>query len=495
MELWNNIVNTAMLGTGKKIIGANELTADLTDALSIINANNSIDAEERFLQTASVALNYRQAGFLPLHKEGLHLPSAPDEDKMYCSAVAVNILKDILSEENDHLLKLWLGLCSERKQLVPPALIPVMLGIGVKQKKLQALITDCCGKRGRWLAEFNDAWNFSTAETEEELWQTGTPEQRKKGLADLRRKDPAKALEWLQQCWPQEDAAAKISFLEILSININEPDIPFLENLSGEKSKKVKDQAQLLLKQVPQSSVVQLYQKILAQSVSLKKEKTLLGLSSKMVLQVHLPPGMDETIFKTGIDKLSSTKEFTDEEYIVYQLAKYVPPDFWEQQLNSTPQDVIHLLQKDAVRKKLIPALASSVNNFRNSQWASAFMQHSEVFYADIISLLPPDKQDYYSNKFFEDHADAVIEYAVQGDNEWGIALTKNIFSHTAKNLYQYSRSFYSEHIHLIPVQAVDILEKCMPPDPAMYASWSNTSDYIIKLISLKIQIIKAFQQ
>jgi hypothetical protein len=36
-------------------------------------------------------------------------------------------------------------------------------------------------------------------------------------------------------------------------------------------------------------------------------------------------------------------------------------------------------------------------------------------------------------------------------------------------------------------------LEKCTPPEEHLRTMWSNSSNYIIKLISLKIQTLKAF--
>jgi hypothetical protein len=108
--------------------------------------------------------------------------------------------------------------------------------------------------------------------------------------------------------------------------------------------------------------------------------------------------------------------------------------------------------------------------------------------------LLPLQQQEYYSNTFFKDNEESIIRYAVQRDQEWGTELAKNIFRHTAKNRYNYNRSFYNQYIHLVPVQVVGELEKCTPQEEYQQDAWSKMSEYITKLITLKIQIIKAFQ-
>lgn len=484
-----------MIGTDKKNISADELPADLTEVAALINANINLDKEEKFLQVAAVAFNYRQAGVQPLLKATISLPVAADEEKKYCSAAAVQALKDIQSEESTPLLQLWLQQCNAKQQIIQPELLPALLALGVQEKKLQTLITSCGGKRGEWLSSFNEAWNFSKNQTAEQLWQTGTPEQRKSLLRDVRTSDPDEARNLLQQTWPQEDAGTKISFLEIFAVNINDADIPFLETLLTEKSKKVKDEAVNLLKKIPSSNIVQQYQRVLQQSVELKKEKALLGLSSKMSLQFHLPATIDDTIFKSGIDKLSNNKAFTDEEYILYQLIETVPPSFWEKHLAATPENIINHFQKDTTGKKMMPALVLAIRQFNDSHWAFLMMQHSEIFYLEILPLLPLQQQEYYSNKFFQEHPESILQYATQKKTEWSIELTKNIFRHIAKNPYQYNRSFFNQQIHLIPVEIVAELEKCTPAEEHLRTMWSNASDYIIKLITLKIQTIKAFNE
>jgi len=182
MELWNNMINTAMIGTDKKSLGSNDLPVDLVEAGATVLQNNSIDKEEKFLQLASLAFNYRQCGVLPLHKEQITLLAAPAEEKEYCNNNALQVLKDIIDSENIALLQYWLQHCNEKNKIVQPEIVPSLLAIATQQKHLQTAIASSCGKRGEWLAKFNETWAFSTNETAEELWQTGTIEQRKKGI-------------------------------------------------------------------------------------------------------------------------------------------------------------------------------------------------------------------------------------------------------------------------------------------------------------------------
>ncbi|MGB8193788.1 MAG: DUF5691 domain-containing protein [Chitinophagaceae bacterium] len=493
MQPWNDIINTALLGTDKRKPDAMQLTGQLAEAAASIQQNTT-DKEEQFLQLAAVLFNYRQCGVMPLHKEGVGIAKAAPEEKKYCSPVAMQLLKDILDADNDALFQLWLQQCAAKQFIVTPEMVPRLFNEARLQKKLQTLIASCCGKRGEWLSRLNPDWNFS-AGSDEELWQTGTPEQRRSILHQLRQSDPQKALAWLQQTWAQEDANEKTELLQLLTANIGEADVPFLESLAGEKSKKVKDTVLKLLKQVPSSTVVKQYEDVLAQSVRIKKEKSFLGMVKHTSVHFQLPAAFDESIFKTGIEKLSNNKSFSDEEYIIFQLIQSVPPRFWEAHLQSEPEGIIGMFQKDKNIKKFLLGLIIALVNFKDTRWAIAFMQHSEVFYIDILPLLPVQQQEFYSKKFIEQNPNDVIDRQLMRNDEWSTELTKLIFIHTAKNIYQYNRSFYNNHVLRFPAAIASQLEQCAPPEEHLRNSWSNMSEHIAKLISLKTQTGKAFNE
>jgi hypothetical protein len=494
MEAWNKIIHTAMMGTDKKMIGTEELSSTLAEATAVITENTTIDKEEKFLQLASLTYNYRQCAVLPLKKETITIEQAPAEEKQYCDPAAMQVLKDILFEESQSLLQLWLTACAKANRLVSPEMIPSLFAIGKQYKQLRAAIAPCTGKRGEWLCQFNHEWNFSVSQSQEELWNTGTTDQRKVVLTELRSADPAAARALLEQTWAQEDAATKVSFLEILSINVSNDDLVFLESLQNEKSKKVKEEALKLLKQIPSSALVQQYMNVLQKAVTIKTEKALLGMMSKTSLSFQVPADIDPVIFKSGIEKLSSnSKEFSDDEFIIYQLIQFVPPTFWEQQLGKSPQQIIELFEKDTTGKKMITALVLATLQFKQHQWAVFMMQYCSTFYIDLIPMLPAQQQEYYSNRSFADHADAIIRYAVEFKREWSIEMTRKILTHASNNPYHYTRSFFSQHIALIPSAIERELGLIIPAEEYQRNSWNKTKEYLAKLINLKNQITTSF--
>jgi len=158
-----------------------------------------------------------------------------------------------------------------------------------------------------------------------------------------------------------------------------------------------------------------------------------------------------------------------------------------------SPEQIIHLFQKETTGKKILPAIAHAAACLKDTKWAVALATHGAVFYADLVPLLPAQQQEAYSNKYFSENPDAIIQYATTMETAWSMDLTRNIFRHTAKNSYQYNKSFYNQNIHLIPSNVIEELSKLAPAEEYPRNTWINTSEYITKLIRMKTQTIKAF--
>jgi Family of unknown function (DUF5691) len=493
MQFWNEVLHTALLGSDKKAVDPANLHPDLGELSQRLTAAVP-DKEDRFLQLAAIALNYRQAGTTPLDKEGLTLIAAPPEEKPYCSVPAMQVLGDLLAENNPSLITFWLKLCQDNGQIVRPDLLPALLQTGAGDKSLRNGIIACIGRRGEWLSRLNPGWTFASGngESDEQLWQTGSIDQRKQVLQQLRLSNPGLALEWLQQTWPHEDAGTKLDLLQQLTIGSNDKDLPFLESLAGEKSKKVKEQVFLLLKKIPSSPLVASYWAVVHNNLSLKKESTLLGLVSKSTLRLQSPAVADKVIYESGIEKLSNKKELTDDEFLLYQLMQWVPLSFYETHWQLTTEQLIRFFEEDALGKKLFPALILSIVHFTDMARAQVMMSRSGVFYLDLIPLLPLQQQDHYSLKFFQQSPDSIIQYAVQRNEDWGMDLTVLILQHAIKNPYQYNRSFFGRIIHLLPVAAADVRLADTADNPAGN-NWNTVVEYWKKLLHLKKQTINAF--
>src|SRR3982750_4988558 len=110
-------------------------------------------------------------------------------------------------------------------------MIPVLLDASDRHK---SLALTCCGKRGEWLIRFNKNWSTIETPDMEDGWHTGSLEQRKNILITLRQQDPAKARDWIQQSWPNENANSKTDLIRTMAVNAGDDDLPWLESLLNE---------------------------------------------------------------------------------------------------------------------------------------------------------------------------------------------------------------------------------------------------------------------
>lgn len=491
MRAWEHILNTAMLGTDKPFTGEPALPVEIKTIVDGIEGLEYLDKEEKFLQKAALIYNYRQCGFVSIQKTNLPLNMADAEISPYCTDTAFNTFNNLLEEDNLALLELWLTLCSKKGQLLPPEVLPAILDKADINPSIQSLVVSCAGNRGKWLSQFKPQWRYFDFLPEEEIWQTGRPEERVKLLQSIRQNNPGRARDWLQQTWPQENAASKTELLKVLYLNSSPADLPWLEGLLAEKGQKVKDEVTALLKQIPGSSIIRQYETVLGEAVTLKKEKALLVIMNKTSIRVQLPDSVDEYIFKSGIEKMSGPKSvMTDDQYIVYQLISNVPPAFWEQQFETGPAQVVQYFEKFA--PVMLPAVALAVSRFNEKQWVPYFLGY-EKLYEGFIDLVAPQEQEKYLLKFMEKDAQNTINVALSGNSEWGLSFAQTAFNAMAGFPYVYNRAFFARHIKLIPVNILNHLKNVGPADVKLQPAWEKTRTYILELLTLKQQTLQAF--
>jgi hypothetical protein len=435
MQFWEEIINTALLGTDKRAVAAAQLPEGLAGAAERI-AVGAVDKEEQFLQLAAVAVNYRQSGVVPLQQEGVGLPTAPEEELPYCSGRAVQVLKEILEEGYDGLVEYWLKFCVRTRRVVVPDLLPVLLNKAVNHVWMQELMAEAGGKRGEWIRAFNPSWQFGGL-SDDDLWQTGTAAQRTACLRRWRVADPAKARMLMEQTWAQENANGKVELLRQLNGTVVAEDAAWLEGLLSEKSQKVKEEALGLLSQLPGSSVVEKNWEIVRAAVYLKKERALLGMVSKTSFVFDLKDPA---------------------------LLAGVPPVYWESHLSADPVTILGYFQKED--KKLLAFLAAAIGRFKDKRWAEVFIGVEEGYYPEVAALW---------------------------EGEWSIELARVVLKYTARQPYQYPATFYKEHVARIPAGVVAELEKFAPPEPHLKVMWDKLSEQIRRLAGLKEQVLKAF--
>ncbi len=495
MKFWDGIINNATLGSAKMPLRTHDLPEFITE---VIELKESTEPEEDFLLMAGLAYQYRQAGTKPLDLNLISQSLAADEELPYASSNSTNIFRTIISEDLHPLLILWLHQCELKGVLAEPELIPELLQIASRKKELRKVILTVCGKRGEWLSKLNPQWNFYAITNDiDSIWQTGKLEDRKELLRELRVVNPSKSIELLQSTWDSEGANEKAAFLEILRTNLTAIDLAWLETLK-EKGQKVNSIIQDLLKSIPSSAIVQQYWNTVKDAITIKTGKALLGMINKTVIDINENLSVPDSVFKTGIEKLSSNKQVSDNQHILSQLISSVPPSNWNEHFKENNQKIIELFQKDKKSAQYLPALVLGALKFNDVEWMKDLLEHSDKELIDssvglLIRALPESVRDTYSLKYIKQKPQELIPILIEQDEEWSVELSRAILKFTANEVYVYNRTFYKPAVSLIPVKLLDELDSFTPSEEQKKVYWKTQSDELSRLLDIKKQILQSF--
>ena len=329
----------------------------------------------------------------------------------------------------------------------------------------------------------------------------------------MRAQDAGLAFEQLKQVWPTENANGRADLLRLLEVNLNNSELEWLETLITEKSQKVKDEAIRLLKMLPGSAILEQYWQIVSVAVQLKKEKVLLGLSSRQVLFIGNPVVTDETVFKTGIERLSKTSHLSDNDYILIQLISEVPPSKWLAHFNADMETIIGYFEKDEKNRKFLLAIAAAVAKFRDTSWAIQLAKHSQLFTDVILNILPAKEKQQYILKHVTDGRE-LLEQAVRLNEEWIAPFAKKILDYVTDNIEDYMKgvnrinyayaahtsNFFKVRIMQIPLSTLASLR----PPPAEEKDgikivtaldiWNATDGCLAELLKIKQNILNTFK-
>ena len=497
MEFWNHIVNTALLGTDKRFVNQDELPDSMAAVLQVINEGNTTDKESRFLDIASVANNYRKCGIAPVKRDDFSLAVAEAELLPYCSLEAAEILKNVIECGSVALLNKWVGYAANKMLIVPPELAPALLNLIAGQKSLtNALqLKQVCGKRGEWLGSLNKEWSLQRNDSIEEQWIHEKEEHRKQILQTIRASEPAKARDMLISTWKEETAAAKFELLTTLRTNAGADDVAWLESLSTEKSKKVAEEAIAQLKLIPESTIVRQYKEIAGHALIVKKDKGIFGFGAKTSLAVQFPLNTPEAVFETGIRKTSPDSNFTDEEYVLFQLMDWVPLQFWEQKLEMGPAAIVSLLLKEATTAKYFKSIANQALKSKAINWATPILESGQPYMIELVNLLPEPQREKYFLANFGHLQEVIINFAKLYKNEWSQQFAENILNHTLSLPYQYGTQFYNEVVILIPTTAIPFIMDFQVQDKYAGRMLENIKTNLLKLIHLKQSIDTIFNK
>jgi hypothetical protein len=340
---WSELVKMALLGTSKMPRSPLGLPEVLRQALAAAAAS---DAEAQFLKTAALTLAYETAGRLPPKIEAPALPPAPEASEPTLPAEAIFLLAKILADPARYadLLGLFLGKMQRQGRVLPPELLVRTFEAGLfpAAKKCQPQIAEVAGLRGRWLAQFSEAWKYLRPSDPAEIWRSSTPAKRRQLLEQLRQREPAHALALLRAHWPAEPASERKEWLKMLAQNTSPDEADFVQAVWEELETTAvgaKSSALVIRKLCAEILLGWPASRLFAEVAPrlekyLQPQKTMLGLKAKWSLLVPEKPDdflcEKEMCARLGLEKQSQHSGCSEPESWFLDLVAQLHPSVWE---------------------------------------------------------------------------------------------------------------------------------------------------------------------
>lgn len=299
------------------------------------------------LDSAAAAAVVRK-GSLP-SVEGAVPSSAPPDPRPVVPDQVQSALGQLLASEGGMIrrhddraavLTESLAMVAEAGLRLPHALIPPALA----RQDLRAVVRPVLAARGEWLlAQLVAAGRESATETADDVWDTGTSEQRVAWFAAQRAADPDAARALAEAVWKESSAAFRTDLLRAIVATVVPSDEPFLEQCLDDRAEGVRTGAREGLARLPGSAYVarMVARARTAVAVTEGHASAIGRLLRKDARSLVLtPPAADDAATRDGITpRLSSAEALT-------MLIAAVPPQLWPSivgvgvaELATLPQD------------------------------------------------------------------------------------------------------------------------------------------------------------
>lgn len=386
----DDLTSVALLGTARRAPDP----ASLPAPVAAVAARLTVDPPLTVLESAALREVYHRAGRLP----GTATPPAPapDDPRPLLPRRAAQRLSDMLRARSPFLPE-WFAAAAPHDYRAPEALSAQLLEVAVVDPGLRGPLLRLAGTRGRWLARRNPAWReLPGAEPDHtdasaDTWLFGTQARRRAWLADLRRRDPAAALDRLSAAWPKEPGSSRADLLAVLADGLAERDEPLLESALDDRRAEVRRTAVGLLTRLPSSRFAGRMRARAAAWVRVADTR----------LDIRVPEDLDDAARRDGIT--DRTVEFSYRWNGVpdvgagrlRQVVAATPLSHWTG-LFGDPRAALRVTVADRYRQPLFDGWLDAALHQRDPDWAAALFaggvpsDTALLRRRELFALLPP---------------------------------------------------------------------------------------------------------
>ena len=296
------------------------------------------------------------------------------------------------------LLVHWLRAAADAGCRVPPAVLPLLLGMATASRELRRPAAAVLGERGRWLAGLREEWDWvadATAGAEARTasrvsgtapsaddWARLPSTDRVAVLATVRGADAERARELVGSTWASDSARDRRAHLETLRVGLGADDEALLEAALDDRAGTVREVATELLDALPGS------RRAARMADRLRPLVHRTGLLGRGV-DVTLPGEPDPAAVRDGLGKPPPRRSARG--WWLEQISAGAPLEVWSELTGADPSTAVKRLT-DAQQPDVLAGIRRAVRARRDPVWAAALLERG--WDATLVPALPRESRE-----------------------------------------------------------------------------------------------------
>ncbi|MCU0495254.1 MAG: DUF5691 domain-containing protein [Chloroflexaceae bacterium] len=545
---WETLLATALVGTERRGSLPPAPGGPLGMLLSQLP---TADVAGNLLSAAAATAFYQRAGAVQPTLGEDSVPPCELDDLPLCSPRAGEHLATMLSGTEEVVLPEWLELLAKAGQRVHNQHLPSLLNLGQSRIGLRSLLLPALGKRGRWLAAQNPAWEYASVQTGDgrpetgvsktdvqnqtdnvaespianlqpliSTWETGSRAARLSLLRQLRAMQPELARSTLASTWAREKANERAEFLTTFAEGLSLDDEPFLEAALDDRSKEVRATAADLLSRLPDSGLAQ---RMVARALPLltwhpASPANLLRLKSAKPAQIDvtLPDEADKAAQRDGIELKPPHTSMGERAWWLQQIIGRTPPDIWCAAWNADPATLVQAQLPKEWRGLLLQAWADAAIRYRAQPWIEALFEVAlnndrDINPGTLFAALPAARQEArllevlaaqpgplhqkhpafgLLNSYMQPWSEPLASLVLAGLH----AYLDKIDDKNARLDWQF-RDFLEDSARFIPPHMADAAAAAIPERVRQWSFWGDAIERYERLLHFRRDMLKEFAQ
>ena len=173
----------------------------------------------------------------------------------------------------------------------------------------------------------------------------------------------------LLSTWAEDGLSEKTAFLKCLSIGLSDMDEVFLETCLDFPRKQIRENAAILLSELPNSQLQQRIWVYLKEAITIGKEE---GVAKPFII---LPSPKDKALLRDGIGPKRKWKRGGETTGMLYQMVSILPPQHWEKQFQKSPSEILYFFTQSEWAMMLVEGVANAAALHGSVDWMEAILR------------------------------------------------------------------------------------------------------------------------